>query len=99
MNDPGGRRTATVTVLFDTLTFSSDGKTVSHAYVLALAAPPGTVPVPQPEVVLGGSFVLANGVLTLLFPNSSGGTDAFTGTQSGTTVTINGGNIFIYKKI
>jgi hypothetical protein len=89
---------STTTIVVDTLTFGSDGSVI-HAFVVAIAAPPGSVPVQQPEIVNTGTYVLTNGALTLLFPNNAGGTDAFTGTQSGATITINGGNIFIYRKI
>ena len=88
----------TISLVADTLTFSTDGKTVTHVDAIAIATPPGSTPVTQPASSETGTFTLSNGVLTLLFVRT-GGTAAFTGTQSGATITLNDGHAYVYRKL
>jgi hypothetical protein len=87
--------TSTLTVVGDTLTFNAD-KSVRRAYAVTVTTPPAA-PAPQLSVTFG-TYTLSSGALTLTLPNSTG---FFTvsGSQSGSTVTLNdAGDIWVYSK-
>jgi hypothetical protein len=87
--------TSALTIVGDTLTFNKD-LTLRRAYAVIITNP-GTTPTPRLSVT-AGTYTLSNGVLALTLPGSTG-FFIVTGTQSGSTVTINdAGDIWVYQK-
>jgi hypothetical protein len=87
--------TNTLTIVGDTLTFAKD-LTMRRAYAVIITNP-GATPTPRLNIS-AGTYTLSNGVLAVTLPGSTG-FFTVTGTQSGSTVTLNdAGDIWVYQK-